>query len=342
MKALMKTAHGPGNIELRDIPRPQCKDDEVLIQIKAVGLCGSDVHIEQDDIPYEAPVVLGHEFCGIIAEKGKNITVLEVGDRVVAENVDSGCGKCEMCLTGHHQICVMRKSQGIHMNGGFTEYVASKASNVYKIPDNISFEEAALMEPVTVCTHAVLEQTPVKPGDVVLITGPGCIGIIAAIIAKASGAKVILAGTRKDTKRLQVAASLGIDQVVDVETEDLFGIVFGATDGAGADVILECSGAASAVFPNLCMLKPRGLYNQIGVLGSDVNFNFNIILIKEATVKGSLSHSDFAWKRAIKMAASGQIDLKPLITHKFKLDDWKKAFQTFKDQEGIKVIFTMD
>lgn len=342
MKALIKTARGPGNIEMREIPVPQFSDNEVLIQIKAVGLCGSDVHIEQDDIPYEVPVVLGHEFCGIIVEKGRDVTSLEPGDRVVVENVAGGCGKCEMCLTGHHQICAVRKSQGIHINGGFAEYVACRASNVYKIPDSISFEEAALMEPVTVCTHAVLEQTPVKPGDVVLITGPGSIGIIAAMIARASGAEVILAGTGKDARRLKIAESLGIDKVVNIETEDLFGVVFGVTDGAGADVVLECSGAAQAVFSNLCLLKTRGFYNQIGVLGSDVNFNFNILLIKEANIKGSLSHSDYAWKRAIKMVSTQQIDLKPLITHKFKLAEWEKAFKAFKDQEGVKIIFTMD
>lgn len=342
MKALMKIARGIGQIELRDIPKPQCQDDQVLIQIKAVGLCGSDVHIEQDDIPYEAPVVLGHEFCGIIVEKGRNVESLEIGDRVVVENVDRGCGKCSMCLTGHHHICATRKVQGISINGGFTDYVACRERNVYKIPDNISFEEAALMEPVTVCAHAILEQTPVKPGDVVLITGPGSIGIIAAMIAKASGAQVILAGTGSDANRLEIAKSLGIDKVVNIETEDLFSIVFGATDNAGADVVLECSGAAATVFSNLCMLKTRGVYNQIGVLGADINFNFNIALIKEATIKGSLSHSDYAWKKAIKMVASQQISLKPLITHRFKLDEWEKAFQAFKDKEGVKIIFTME
>ncbi|NLB53540.1 MAG: alcohol dehydrogenase catalytic domain-containing protein, partial [Syntrophomonadaceae bacterium] len=335
MKALMKTARGAGNIQLCDIPVPECLDDEVLIKIKAVGLCGSDLHIEQDAIPYEAPVVLGHEFCGVIAEKGRDVKGFEIGGRVVAENVASGCGKCEMCLTGHHQICATRKAQGIHINGGFAEYSACKQSNVYKIPDSISFEEAALMEPVTVCVHAILEQTPVKPGDVVLITGPGSIGIICAMIAKASGAEVILAGTGSDANRLEIARSLGIQRVVNIETEDLFAVVFAATNNAGADVVLECSGNAQSVFPNLCMLKARGVYNQIGVLSSDVHFNLNIILIKEATVKASLSHSDFAWKRAIKMVASRQISLKPLITHKFRLEEWEKAFQTFKNREGV-------
>lgn len=342
MKALMKTARGKGQIELRNIPIPEYRDDQVLIKIKAVGLCGSDVHIEQDAIPYEAPVVLGHEFCGVIAEKGGKVEGLEIGDRVVVENVDSGCGKCSLCLTGHHQICPARKAQGIHINGGFAEYAACRGSNVYKIPDGISFAEAALMEPVTVCVHAILEQSPVQPGDVVLVTGPGSIGIISAMIARASGAQVILAGVGKDAKRLEIAKSLGIQRVVDIEKEDLLAVVFSLTSDAGADVVLECSGNARTVFPNLCMLKARGVYNQIGVLASDVNFNLNIILIKEATIRASLSHSDFAWKRAIKMVESGQITLKPLITHRFKLEEWEKAFQAFKEQEGVKIIFTLD
>lgn len=338
MKAVVKTQKGPGHVELKDVPIPEYGETEVLIKVKAVGICGSDVHILHDESPYNDPLILGHEFSGEIVEVGSQVKSFKIGDRVVAENIKHGCGVCELCHTGHQCICSGRDAKGTTSDGVMTEYVVIDEKNLFHLPEHISFEEAALLEPVTVCCHALFEQNDIKPGDVALVMGPGTIGIISALLAKISGAEVILAGTSQDKERLELAKKMGIPHTVQVDKENLKDVVDRLTDGQGVDVAIECSGAAKAIDDVLWRVKYRGKVTLIGVPAKEALIHFGIFVLKEIELKGTLSHTHYAWKHAIKVLSDGLLDVKPLITHEYPLDEWEKGFEAMDNKEGIKVL----
>jgi L-iditol 2-dehydrogenase len=185
MRALVKTAKGPGNIEIRDIEKPEIpEDDWVLIKVKAAGVCGTDLHIWHNQFPYRPPVVLGHEFSGMIVETGKEIEGFKVGDRVVAEPHSMACGKCELCRQGKIQICSDKRSPGRGINGAFAEYIVVPSKLLHKIPEGLSYEMAALAEPMAIAVHQVAERGKINCQDFVAVTGAGPIGILAAFVAK--------------------------------------------------------------------------------------------------------------------------------------------------------------
>jgi len=338
MKALVKLKKGYGNIEICEMPEPICGDGEVKIEVKAVGLCGSDIHIMHDALPYTPPLILGHEFCGRIVEIGTKVTSFKVGDRVVAENVSQSCGECSMCQTGHYAICSKRSAQGLNRNGGFAKYIVCNEKFTFKIPDKLSFEEGALLEPLTCCVHGVIEQSKVQAGDIVLVSGPGSIGILVAMVAKAEGGFVVMTGTDSDEEKLKLALEVGVDRVVNIDKEDLNQVVGELTRGQGVDVVLECSGAESAVNSGINILRQRGRFTQVGLFGKKINVNFDLMTMKEIHVEGTLSHTKAAWLRGIRLVEEGKITLKPLITHKYLLIEWEKAFETFQKRKCIKVL----
>ena len=338
MKALVKTARGPGNLEIRDMPEPVCGDRDVKIQVVACGICGTDIHVMKDEFPTNPPVIIGHEFCGTVVETGKAVTRYKPGDRVTAENVCIHCDECYMCTTGHYAICVSRGAQGLNIDGAFAKYVVCNEVNVYRIPDSISLEEGALSEPMVCAVHAVIDQTKVGVGDCVLVAGPGAMGLIAAQAAMAEGGKVILSGTTADAGRFAVARSLGIETTVDVQKEDLAQAVAKASGGEGADVFIECSGAAPAVNSGLALLKKRGRYTQLGLFGKNVPVDLDALVVKEIALSGSMSHTRNAWKRGLALVGEGKIRLAPLISSVYALSAWEKGFRDFEERRGIKTL----
>jgi L-iditol 2-dehydrogenase len=338
MKALVKTARGPGNLEIREAPEPVCGDRGVKIEIAACGICGTDIHVMKDEFPVKPPVIIGHEFCGTVVETGKGVTRYRPGDRVTAENVCVHCDECYMCTTGHYAICVRRGAQGLDLDGAFTKYIVCDEGNVYRIPDSISFEEGALSEPMVCAVHAVLDQTKVGAGDVVLVSGPGAMGLIAAQAVIAEGGRVILAGTSADTQRFQTAHELGIHTTVDVMKEDAAAHVAEASGGEGADVFIECSGAVAAVDMGLALLKKRGRYTQLGLFGKKVPVDLDALVVKEIAMTGSMSHTRNAWKRGLALVGEGKIRLAPLVTSVYALEDWEQGFRDFEERRGIKTL----
>ncbi|MCX7786100.1 MAG: alcohol dehydrogenase catalytic domain-containing protein, partial [Spirochaetes bacterium] len=258
MKALVKTARGPGNLQILDVPEPVCGADELKIEVAYCGVCGTDIHILKDEFPTHPPVIIGHEFSGTVVEIGSKVKKFKVGDRVVAENVCSTCGDCYLCRTGHYAICIQRGAQGLDLDGAFARYIVCQERNVYSVPSEVSLQEAALAEPLVCATHAVLDQTKVRAGDVVLVSGPGAMGLLAAQAAVAEGGFVILTGTTADRDRFYVARQLGIHCTVDVEKEDLTRVVRDLTEGKGVDVVIECSGSERVVASGISHIKKRG------------------------------------------------------------------------------------
>ncbi|MCX5909910.1 MAG: alcohol dehydrogenase catalytic domain-containing protein, partial [Deltaproteobacteria bacterium] len=235
MKGLVKYARGEGNVEIREVAEPFPGPGQVKIEVKAAGICGSDVHILKDDIaiPIRPPVVIGHEFSGVIAALGEGVSGWNIGERVSSETAFHVCGHCEYCRTGNPHVCKERRPIGFYYNEAFAKYIIMPAQNVHRLPENVDFIGGALCEPLSVITHGVIEISRVLPGDNVLVSGAGAIGLLAAQVARCHGARVIISGTSADENRFTVAKSLGFEELVNVEKADVKKIVAEITGGRG-------------------------------------------------------------------------------------------------------------
>jgi len=340
MKAVVKYAHGRGNVELRDVPEPSPRPDEVMIEVKAAGICGSDIHIFDEDIklPIKPPVIIGHEFSGVIAEVGSSVTKWKPGDRVTSETSVHVCGECIPCRTGNYNVCAEKRLIGYWFNGAFTKYCVVPSRLVYRLPDNVSFLSGALCEPLACCVNGVMEKTHIKPGDLVVIAGPGPIGLLSLQIAKSQSASVVLCGVSRDEKRLRLGEELGADLTVNVEEENPWRIVSKMTNGAGADVFIDCSGSPNAIRMGFQLVRRGGQYTQIGLTGKPFNLDFDLVAYKELIVRGSLGQRWTSWKTALKMLSKGLVKTEPLISDVLPLSQWEIGFRKVRMKEGIKVI----
>ncbi|MFW9921411.1 MAG: zinc-binding dehydrogenase [Candidatus Thorarchaeota archaeon] len=344
MKALMKIARGTGNIEIRDIEKPKPARGEVLIEVAAAGICGTDMHIRQDHSFYTPPVVLGHEYAGTVVEVGDGVKDIHLGDRVTSPATQY-CGHCYQCKNAHVNRCTAegKRILGVSLaNGGFAKYVSVPEYVLHKVPDGLSLQEAALSEPAACVVRCVAERSPIAPGDVVLVQGPGTMGLIATQVAKAMGAaKVIVTGITSDQWRFEIAKSVGADITIDVLTEkNAVDVVRGETDCAGADVVIEASGSAAARRQALEFVKTTGHVTLLGTQGTNTDLYLDHVVEKELTMSGSWGTLPSTWVMTLRMMASGQLDVKPLITHRISLDEWEKGFELMETQKAIKVLFT--
>ena len=342
MKALVKYALGPGNMEIREVPPPTPAPGQVLVEIKLAGICGSDLHIYHSDIaiPLNPPVVTGHEFCGYIAGLGQGVTGLEVGQRIVSETAFSFCGKCAFCKEGYYNLCNQRRTLGYWYNGVFTSYAVVPFERVRVVPDGISDASAAMAEPLACVVHAVYDLTRIVPGDVVLVSGPGSIGLMATQLAKLHGAVVVVCGTNQDAHRLQMAKRLGADYIVNVQTEDLSEVLLGLTNGYGPDVVLECSGNPAGMDAALQLIKKRGYFTQIGLPGRRVDFDIEKVCYKELHFTGSLGSRSANWDKALQLLASGALQLDALADTVLPITQWEKGFELFENKQAFKVFLT--
>jgi L-iditol 2-dehydrogenase len=341
MKAVVKYGKGKGLVEVRDVPEPKPKDDEVLIEVKAVSVCGSDLHIFHDSHPYWPPVVLGHEFAGVIVETGKAVTDWKIGDRIVSETRTGACGACYTCRSGFPQLCEHKRAYGIGINGAYAKYVAGPAALLHRLPEEIPFEVGALIEPVAICVTAILERCRLQAGDAVVVTGPGPIGLISLAICKAAGTRLAgIVGRDADAGvRFDKALELGADFVVSTDKADPVRKVLEATDGVGADLLIETSGSAKAIQQAFDMVRRLGGICAIGVSGKpEVPIPYDRGIFKALRYDFCFSSSWTAWERAIGMIASGSLQAEKLITHRLPLEDWEEAFQLLQDLKAAKVI----
>jgi L-iditol 2-dehydrogenase len=340
MTALCKTRPGRGNIELREKENPAISENEVLIKVKAAGICGSDIHIYNWDtqVKMSPPVVMGHEFSGVAEEVGSAVEGIKPGDRVTAEPSYSVCGRCGYCMEGRYNLCEDRKVMGFWADGAFAEYTAAPAHRIHKLPENISFEEGALTEPFACTVHGVHELVKVRFGENVIVTGPGAIGLLAAQTALAEGARVTVIGTEADAKRLELADKLGVHRTVNLRKEDAAKVVRETTSGKGADVALECSGAEAAVDFNLENLRKGGRFLQLGLFGKPIRTQFELIAYKELEIYGSFAQKWSAWKLALDMMKKQKVTLGPVISDRLPLSDWETGFMKMNNKDGMKII----
>lgn len=341
MKAVVKYGKGKGLIEIRDVPEPKIKEDEVLIEVKAVSVCGSDLHIYHDSHPYWPPVVLGHEFSGVIADVGKEVKGWKIGDRIVSETRTGSCGVCYTCQSGFPQVCEQKRPYGIGINGAYTKYLAGAARLLHHLPDSISFEAGAVIEPIAVCITSILERSQLQAGESVVITGPGPIGLISLAIAKAAGARIVgVTGRSSDEGvRFQKAKELGADFTINVDKEDPVQKVLQLTDGRGVDLLIETSGGGRAIYQGFEMVRRLGKICAIGISGKEeVPIPYDRGIFKALRYDFCFSSSWTAWERAIGLISKGLLPAEKLITHKLPLEKWEEAFHLLENLQAAKVI----
>jgi len=338
MKALMKVAPGVGNLDICDIDEPQPGRGQVKIQVNATGICGTDLHIYNDEFKVRPPVVLGHEVAGEIVAVGVDVS-LPLGLRVTTETYFQTCGECMYCRHGQENLCLSRLSIGSGVNGGFTKYLVVPASNIHELPPGLSFEAGALTEPLACVVHGVLNARTITPGDVAVIAGPGAIGLLTLQIVKAAGATAVVLGTDADAARLQIATQLGADYTLNVQSDDATSLIQDVTqEGLGADVVYECAGAGAAAQQLLTLVRRRGRYVQIGLFGKPISWDLDQVCYKELIVTGSNASVPAAWDKALKLLADGSVKTEPLITDVYDITDWEKAFDQFNTKQGIKTL----
>ena len=340
MKALVKTKKGVGHIEVRDVPEPQPGPGEAKIRVAACGICGSDIHVRHDTFPYWPPVILGHEFTGTIVALGPDCRRFKEGDRVVAEPHTRACGQCYLCRTGNIQICPEKRSPGWGIDGGMAEYICYPERLLHRIPDNMTWDQAAIVEPTANIVTDLIERTGVMPGDFVVVQGPGPIGLLAAIVARAAGAReVALIGTPGDLAlRLKKAAELGFARRVNVGETNAAEAILDWTGGIGADVVVECSGAPKAIAGTVDLVRKKGRICVIGLTGGrNVELAWDKFAFKVVDVIFNLSTSYTSWDRSIHLIAGG-MPAEKVITHRGPIEQWEALFDAVENLQALKAL----
>jgi L-iditol 2-dehydrogenase len=341
MKAVVKYGKGKGMIEMRELPEPEIGPDEVLIEVKAVSVCGSDLHIFHDTHPYWPPVILGHEFSGTIAQVGEAVNGWKVGDRVVSETRTGACGVCYTCQSGFPQVCDQKRAYGIGLNGAYAKYVAGPSKLLHNLPENIPFDVAAITEPIAVCVTAIVERCALQAGESVVVTGPGPIGLISVAVAKAAGAKTILVTGRSPDEgiRFEIARELGADHTINVDKANAIQKVLDVTEGIGADMLIEASGGSTAIFQAFEMVRRLGRICAIGISGKqEVPIPYDKAIFKALRYDFCFSSSWTAWEKTLGLISKGSLPAGKLITHRLPLDQWETAFHLLENLEAAKII----
>ena len=339
MQALVKYEKGPGNVELRDMPKPTGGANQVILKVHCCGICGTDLHVYHDTFRNFPPVILGHEFSGTVVEVGadvKNISLDETFAVLGATAVT--CGKCAYCYNGQFMFCTKRRGMGHGVNGAFTEYVAVRPDQLFPLTERLSMKQGALIEPLAAAVHAVCEMAHFKLGDIVLISGPGPIGLLCLKLLVAQGIKTIVAGTSDDTIRLEKALEYGAARVVKVDAENLDEIIKSETDGEGTDLAIECAGVEGSVRNCMKSLKPLGCYVQVGHFGKDLLLPWDIVAFKQLIIKGSVGYTRDTWLQTVRMLKQGNLKVEDIITHEFPLAQWRKGFDLSEQKKAVKVL----
>lgn len=343
MKALTKFKKGEGNVELMEMPEPELTPDKVLLEVNCCGICGTDLHVYHDTFRNYPPVILGHEFSGRVVEVGSNVAEVKVDDVFSVLGATAvTCGKCSYCYRGEFMFCKNRRGMGHGVNGAFTKFVAVRPDQLFRVPQGISMEEAALVEPLAAAVHAVCDVAKFKLGDVVLVSGPGPIGLLCAKLLITQGIKTIVAGTSDDELRLNLADQYGVARTVKVDREDLMEVINDETGGVGVDVAIECAGAEASVQNCMKVLRPLGQYVQVGHFGKDLRVPWDFIAFRQLRIEGSVGYTRDTWSQTIRILEQGKLKVLDVITHKLPLTEWKKGFDLSEKKQAVKVLLFPD
>lgn len=339
MRALVKTKIEPGNFGLMEVETPVPAAGQVRIKVKRAGICQTDnVYVNDGGFALKPPVILGHEVAGIIDMVGEGVKNFKIGDRVISQTTYHVCGHCRFCKRGEYNHCAERKGIGSAANGAFAEYVVNIEESIMHLPDDMTFDQGASIEPLACGVHSLTERANCGVNDVVVILGPGPIGLYTAQVAKAQGSYVIMAGLTQDEGRLKLALELGIDRVVNLDKEDLIQVAKSVTEGYGADVVVEAAGSRAAVDLAMNVVARRGIFVPMGVFNHTIDVDFHNIKKKELTVYGSHAQIPTSWEKAMRLVRMGKINVDAIISHVFPMSQWEEAFKLVTNKQGLKIM----
>ncbi len=327
-----------------DVPIPEIGAHDVLVEVRAASICGTDLHIyEWDRWSAEhvgTPVTVGHELCGIVVDRGANVTEPEIGQLVSVEShvIDN---TCNWCRSGQGHLCPATQILGIHRDGAYAEYIAVPAQNAWPDPPDMPYSIASLQENFGNSVHTAT--VPAVGGRKVLVTGAGPVGVMAMAAAKALGARSVYATDISDY-RLELALKMGADLTLNPERDDVVSAVLAATGGDGVDVLLEMSGAPSAIDTGFTLLKPGGEAALLGLTSRPLEFDIDEhVIFKGATVYGIVGRRLWqTWLEMRGLIRSGAVDLGPVVTHRFAMVDYEEAFALMASGQCGKVVMFPD
>lgn len=348
MKAVVKYDFGKYETEIRDVPIPEIGDDDVLVEVKAAGVCGSDIAFDNGEHANILcpPVVLGHEFSGVVAKVGKNVTAWKVGDRVVSDNTGTACGTCYACSTADYLSCPERLGIGYGMDGGFTNYVKilGKTLQVFpnslmRIPECMSFEEAAILDPACNGYMAVVQEAKLMPGEYIAVFGVGALGLFSIQAARAAGAaKIIAIGLEADRARFDLARQCGATDIVMSDKVNAVEEVMRITDNEGVAVVADCAGVNVVMPTAIEITRPAGTIVKIGYDHHPYNMSLDPFIDKAIALKGHFGYNWLSWRNVMNLVKAKKFDLKCMISHEMKVSQFREAFDMVRRKESIKII----
>lgn len=355
MKALARYGQAFGGYRLIDVPVPVCGDNDILVEIRAAAICGADMkhyHVENESEEFNS--IRGHEFSGEIVQVGRHVQDWRPGQRVVSDNTGHVCGVCPACDQGDFLCCEEKINLGLDNNrwgGGFSKYclIPGEILNIHRhalweIPPQVSYEEAAVMDPICNAYKAVAQQSHLLPGQDVVVFGTGPLGLFSVQIAKLMGAvNIVMVGLEEDVKvRFGAAQQLGATHCVNGSKED---VVHRCLEICGRDnlgLVIECSGANIALKQAIDMLRPNGEVIRVGMGFQPLDFSINDITSWNKSITGHMAYDSTSWRNALRLLAAGKIQVNPMITHRLGLSHWEEGFAAMASKEAIKVIFHYD
>lgn len=342
MKAIVKAKPEKG-LWMKEVPIPVIGVNDILLRVSKSAICGTDLHIYKWDAwaqkTIKTPLIIGHEYVGHIVELGSEVTQYAIGDRVTVEG-HIACGHCRNCRRGRKHICDHTIGIGVNRDGGFAEYVAVPASNVLKIDKRIPDDIVSIMDPLGNACHTALSFPMI--GEDVMITGiGGPIGAMAAAICKFAGARNVL-GTDLNKYRRNLALKLGADVVIDPTKDNFDNAMKQLEMVAGFDIGLECSGSPIALNQLISKMYNGGKVSLLGILPPDTSIDWNKVIFKGLTLKGIYGREMYETWYHMEMMLTRGLDISPIITHRFHVDDFQKAFQIMEEGNCGKIILEWD
>lgn len=339
----MKAAvfYGVGDMRIEDVDKPAMGRGQVLIEVKACGICGTDMHIYsggQGPSAVKPPIILGHEFSGKVVDVGDDVTDIAIGDKVTVDP-NIYCGRCHYCRTGRGHLCVNLKNIGVMLDGGFAEYCVVPQNQAYKMPDDMPYEVGAMVEPVACCLHGT-DLAGIKPGDSVVVLGGGAIGLIHAQLARLAGAASVIISEPSAARRA-LAEQLGFDALVDPVNQDVRKTVMDMTV-YGADVVIEAAGLAATARQAFDLVKRGGTVLQFGVVDESAEIGLKPFDIYQKEIKwiGSFVNP-YTHARALELLAKGKIEVFSLISHRYTLDQIDEGLKPDERGNRIKAMVIM-
>lgn len=350
MKAVVKMGYGPDLLAYMDYPKPAIGRDEVLIKVKAAGICGSDLNLMYGtvtDKTVDYPIVIGHEFAGEICGVGADVTRWKEGDRVVSDNTGYVCGICHACATGDYLNCASRKGMGNDMDGGFAEYVRIPGqvlktfpNCLYRIPEGCSYEAASILDPCCNGYKAVVQEAGFKPGETIVVFGAGALGLFCVHMANIVGAdRIILVGTSEDVgERFVQAGKLGATDFVVSDREDVCGRIRELCAGREISAVIDCAGVPVVLEQAMEIVRNGGTIVKIGFSPRPLGYSLDRLVSKAITLKGHMGYDSTSWMNCLKLLEQGKIHMEHVISSVIPMSEWKVGFEKVKNKEATKII----